>query len=99
VPLADFFRALPLILLLGAVPGLALATLVAPRLSWPERLAAAPGLSVGCIGVIGLVLHLLGLPFTPASVIPILFAITVLALARHRFVSVAPRIGEMSDGS
>jgi hypothetical protein len=85
VPLADFFRALPLILLLGAVPGLALATLVAPRLSWPERLAAAPGLSVGCIGVIGLVLHLLGLPFTPASVIPILFAITVLALARHRF--------------
>ena len=85
MPLADFFRALPLILLLGALPGLALATLIAPRLSWPQRLAAAPGFSVGCIGVIGLLLRLLGLPFTPASVIPILVLITVGALARHPF--------------
>ncbi|MGD1052775.1 MAG: DUF6541 family protein [Candidatus Dormibacteria bacterium] len=84
MPLADFFRALPLVLLLGAVPGLALATLLAPRLSWPERLAAAPGFSVGCVGVTGLLLRLLGVPFTPVSVIPVLVVITVGALARHR---------------
>ncbi len=83
MPLADFFRALPLILLLGAVPGLALATLIAPRLSWPERLAAAPGLSVGCIGVIGLVLHLLGLPFYPPTAIPILVVLLGAAIGRQ----------------
>jgi hypothetical protein len=84
VPLDDFFRALPFVLLLGTVPGLALATLIAPRLAWPERLAVAPGLSVGCVGVTGLLLHLVGLPFSPASVIPVLAALGVGAVVRHR---------------
>ena len=96
MPLADFFRALPLILLLGAVPGLALATLVAPRLSWPERLAAAPGLSVGCIGVIGLLLRLLGLPFYPPTVVPILVVLLGAAVGRRLMSS---RHGKPVDGA
>lgn len=83
MPLDDFFRALPVVLLLGTVPGLALATLIDPRLSCPERLAAAPGLSVGCIGVAGLVLHVCGLPFDPLTVIPILTVLTAAAVTRH----------------
>jgi hypothetical protein len=83
VPLDDFFRALPVVLLLGTVPGLALATLIDPRLSWPERSAAAPGLSVGCIGVAGLVLHVCGLPFDALTVIPILTVLTGAAVTRH----------------
>lgn len=96
MPLADFFRALPLILLLGAVPGLALATLIAPRLSWPERLAAAPGLSVGCIGVIGLLLRLLGLPFYPPTVVPILVVLLGAAVGRRLMSS---RHGKPVDGA
>ena len=41
MPLSDLFHALPFVLLLGVVPGIALTTLIAPRLSWAERLAAA----------------------------------------------------------
>ena len=83
MPLDDFLHALPVVLALGALPGLALATLIAPRLSWPERLAATPGLSVGCVGVIGLVLHLLGLPFYPLTVTPILVVLVGGGIARH----------------
>jgi len=83
VPLSDLFHALPFVLLLGVVPGIALTTLIAPRLSWAERLAAAPGFSVACVGVSGLVLHLLHLPFYPPTVIPILVVLVGAAIVRQ----------------
>ncbi len=83
MPLSDFFHALPFVLLLGVVPGMALTTLIAPCLSWPERLAAAPGFSVACAGVSGLVLHLLRLPFYPPTVIPILIVLVGAAIVRQ----------------
>jgi len=83
VPLDDFFHALPLLLLVGTFPGLALATLIAPGLSWPERVAAAPGFSVGCVGAVGLLLHLIGVPFTAIAVVPVLVALVAGALVRH----------------
>src|ERR1017187_1777745 len=83
VPLSDFLHALPFVLLLGVGPGLALTTLIALSLSWPERLAAAPGFSVAFIGVSGLVLHLLHLPFYPPTVIPILVVLVGAGIARQ----------------
>ena len=82
VPIDQLFRALPVVLLLGVVPGLALATLISPRLSWAERLAAAPGLSIGFVGVVGLVLHALGIWFSAPTVVPLLLLLVGAGLAR-----------------
>ncbi len=83
MPLSDFFHALPFVLLVGVVPGIALTALIAPRLSWPERLAAAPGFSVGCVGIIGLLLRITGLPFEPVTVLPVLAVVVGAAAARQ----------------
>jgi hypothetical protein len=80
VPLDDLFRALPAAILVGVLPGLALASAVVPRWRWWEWLAAAPGLSVGIIGVIGLLYHDLHIGFTPFSVTPVLIAMDVIAI-------------------
>ena len=77
MPIDDFFRALPFVLLVGAVPGVALTWLIAPRLSWPERLVAAPGFSVGFVGVAGLILRQLGFPFALTTMIPVLVVLIV----------------------
>ena len=82
MPLDQFFRALPVVLLLGTIPGIALTILLSRHLSWPERLAAAPGFSVGLIGVIGLLLRAVGLPFSVPTAVPILAVLVGLAAAQ-----------------
>jgi hypothetical protein len=84
VPLAELARALPALLVVGVLPGLVLATLVVPGWRWWMRLAAAPGLSAGMAGVIGLVLHDLHLPFMAPTVLPLEAALVVAAAWRHR---------------
>ncbi len=83
MPLSDFFHALPFVLLVGVVPGIALTSLIAPRLSWPERMAAAPGFSAGCVGVIGLMLHITRLPFEPVTALPVLVVVVGAAVVRQ----------------
>ncbi len=63
MPLSDLVRAVPGIVVFGLLPGLALGTLIAPRWSGWLRLAAAPGLSAGLVGVLGLAAHDVHLPF------------------------------------
>lgn len=82
--LADLLRSAPGLVLLGVVPGLAVATLVAPRRSWALRAAAAPGLSAGLIGIVGLVLHDLHIPFELATVLPIVAVVAAAAAIRAR---------------
>jgi hypothetical protein len=82
VPLDQLLRALPVILPLGVLPGLALAILIAPRTTWPERLAAAPGLSVGAVGIAGLTLHAAHVSFSSLPVVAILFGIVCAAALR-----------------
>ena len=83
MPIDQLFRALPVVLVLGTLPGLALATLISPRLPWALRLAAAPGFSVASVGVAGLVLYQFGIPFSPLSIVPILAVLVGAAVARH----------------
>ncbi|MGH7746639.1 MAG: DUF6541 family protein, partial [Candidatus Dormibacteria bacterium] len=84
VPLADLLRALVPLVLVGILPGLALATLVVPGWRRWERLAAAPGLSAGLAGAIGLAYHDLHVPFTAATVLPLEAVIAVAAAWRVR---------------
>ncbi len=84
MPLDQLLRALPIVLLLGTVPGLAVATLIDPRLPWLQRLAAAPGFSAAAVGVTGLVLHLLHAGFMPLTVVPVLAVLIAAALVRQR---------------
>ena len=84
MPLDQLFRALPIVLLLGTVPGLAVLTLMAPRLPWAERLAAAPGFSVATVGVIGLVLRPLHIGFMPLAVLPVLVLLVAGAVLAIR---------------
>ncbi len=68
----------------GLLPGFALATVIAPR--WPtwERVVVAPGLSAGLIGVLGLVLRLLHVPFSAATVLPLVALIGLAGFLRFR---------------
>ena len=65
MPLSDLARALPGVVVFGLLPGLGLATLLVPRWSAWLRLAAAPGLSAGVVGVLGLAAHDAGIGFRP----------------------------------
>jgi hypothetical protein len=92
--LLDLLRALPGLLLLGLVPGLAALALLRPSMPGWWRLAAAPGVSIGMVGVLGLVYHRGSVPFELASVLPPIAALTlaaVLARARHRAVPADPQ--------
>ena len=84
VPFEQLLHALPVVLILGTVPGLAILTLVTPRLSWPLRLAGAPGMSVATVDVIGLLLHRLHVEFRPAIVVPLLLLLCAGAVVRVR---------------
>jgi uncharacterized protein DUF6541 len=100
VPLAELARALPFLILVGMLPGLALATLVVPGWRRWERLAAAPGLSAGMAGVIGLAYHDLHLPFMAATVLPLEAMVGLAAVWRaRRRVAVAPRAGTRPAGT
>ncbi|MGH2866928.1 MAG: DUF6541 family protein, partial [Solirubrobacteraceae bacterium] len=66
------------------LPGYALATLLAPRWRAWERLGAAPGLSAGFIGVLGLGLRLVHIPFEPLTVLPCIALLTLAGILRRR---------------
>ncbi len=66
------------------LPGFALATLLAPSWRAWQRLAMAPGLSAGLIGVYGLVLHDIQVPFEAITVLPVLVVVGIAAIARWR---------------
>ena len=83
VPLDQLLRALPVVLLLGTIPGLAVVTLIDPRLPWVQRLAAAPGFSAAAVGVTGLVLHLVHVGFMPVTVLPVLAVLIAAAAVRQ----------------
>jgi hypothetical protein len=63
------------------VPGYAAASLIVPRWSWWERLAMAPGLATGFIGVLGLLLHDIRMPFTGTTVLPPMILLVVAGAA------------------
>ena len=86
VPLDQLLRALPVVLLLGTIPGLAVVTLIDPRLPWVQRLAAAPGFSAAAVGVTGLVLHLVHVGFMPVTVVPVLAVLIAAAAVRQRLL-------------
>jgi hypothetical protein len=91
VPLAELLHALPFLVLVGMLPGAALATLVVPGWRRWERLAMAPGLSAGMAGVIGLAYHDLHVPFMAATVLPLEGMVVIAALWRaRRKVAVVP---------
>jgi hypothetical protein len=78
---AEFAGACAAALTILVLPGFAAASLVVPGWKWWERLALSPGLSTGIVGLSGLVLHDLGLPFTPAIVLPLLAGIVLAGAA------------------
>lgn len=90
---ADLVRSLPAIVGTAVLPGFAVAGALV-RWPWWQRLAAAPGLSIGLIGIIGLAEHDLGIPFLPLSVLPPLALATVLASVLARRRGSAPAVTE-----
>lgn len=81
--LFDLLCALPGLVLLGLVPGWALLVLIRPGMPRWWRLAAAPGVSIGLAGVLGLVYHRAGVAFEPATVLPPMALLAIAAAAGH----------------
>jgi hypothetical protein len=86
VPFQDFAQTLPGVVAVAFLPGFALATLLAPTWRAWQRLAMAPGLSAGFIGIYGLALHDVHVPFEPLTVFPVLVVLGIAALVRWRRV-------------
>lgn len=82
--LQDLAQAIPGILVAVLLPGYALATVLAPRWRSWERLASAPGLSAGFLGVLGLGLRLVHIPFEPVTVFFCIAALAAAAVVRRR---------------
>lgn len=64
------------------LPGFSLATLLGPRWHWWARVAMAPGLSAGFIGVAGMAMHDVHIPFEPLTVLPLFVVLGAAALSR-----------------
>jgi hypothetical protein len=90
VPFQDFAQTLPGVVAVAFLPGFALATLLAPTWRAWQRLAMAPGLSAGFIGIYGLALHDVHVPFEPITVIPTLVVLGIAALVRWRRIGARP---------
>jgi hypothetical protein len=90
VPFQDFAQTLPGVVAVAFLPGFALATLLAPTWRAWQRLAMAPGLSAGFIGIYGLALHDVHVPFEPITVIPVLVVLGIAALVRWRRIGAGP---------
>ena len=97
MPLSDLLQAADGLLLVSLLPGFALATLAAPRWGWWERLAAAPGISAGAIGVLGLIYRDLHLGFRAVTVLPVLAMLVPAAWWRVRRTRSEPRVGPVAD--
>jgi hypothetical protein len=82
--LVDLAQAIPGILVAVILTGYSLATVLVPRWRAWERLAAAPGLAAGLIGVLGLATHLVHIPFEPQTVLPLIGGLAVAAFLRRR---------------
>ncbi|MGA7987078.1 MAG: DUF6541 family protein [Candidatus Dormiibacterota bacterium] len=91
MPLQDLAQTLPGVVIAALLPGFAVATLLGPRWRWWARLAMAPGLSAGFIGVSGMAMHDARIPFEPLTVFPILLILGVGAAVRWRRADPAPR--------
>lgn len=84
MPLHDLAQAVPGLLVAVLLPGFALATVLGPRWAAWERLAAAPGLSAGFLGVLGLGLRLVHIPFEPVTVLPCIGLLAAAGIYRGR---------------
>jgi hypothetical protein len=82
--LQDFAQTLPGVVLVALLPGFALATLIAPSWRAWQRFAMAPGLSAGFIGVFGMAMHDVHIPFEPLTVFPLLLVLGAAAVYRWR---------------
>jgi len=90
VPLQDLAQSIPGVVIAALLPGFALATLLSPRWHWWARLAMSPGLSAGFIGVFGMAMHDVHIPFEPATVFPLLVVLGVAAVFRWRRATPGP---------
>ncbi|MEA2638514.1 MAG: hypothetical protein QOE18_1571, partial [Chloroflexota bacterium] len=84
MPLHDLAQSLPGVVAAAVLPGFALATLLAPHWRAWQRLAMAPGLSAGFIGVVGMAMHDAHIPFEPLTILPLLALLGVAAVFRWR---------------
>jgi hypothetical protein len=84
LPLHDLAQSLPGVVVAAVLPGFAVATLLAPHWRAWQRLAMAPGLSAGCIGVFGMAMHDAHIPFEPLTILPVLALLGVAAVLRWR---------------
>ncbi len=84
MPLHDLAQSLPGVVIAALLPGFALATLLAPGWRAWQRLTMAPGLSAGFIGVAGLVMHDVHIPFEPLTILPALIVLGAAAVIRWR---------------
>ena len=87
MPLHDLAQSLPGVVAAAVLPGFALATLLAPHWRAWQRLAMAPGLSAGFIGVFGMAMHDAHISFEPLTVLPLLVLLGVAAMFRWRRAS------------
>jgi hypothetical protein len=84
LPLHDLTHSIPGVVIAALLPGFALATLLAPGWRAWQRLTMAPGLSAGFIGVAGLAMHDVHIPFEPLTIFPALIVLGVAAVIRWR---------------
>lgn len=90
MPLQDLAQTLPGVVIAALLPGFALATLIGPGWHWWARLAMAPGLSAGFIGVFGMAMHDVNIPFEPITVFPLLILLGIGAVFRWRRTATTP---------
>jgi hypothetical protein len=84
LPLHDLAQSLPGVVVAALLPGFALATLLAPGWRAWQRLTMAPGLSAGFIGVSGLAMHDVHIPFEPLTILPAFIVLGIAAVIRWR---------------
>jgi hypothetical protein len=91
--LQDLAQSLPGVVIAALIPGFALGTLLVPHWRWWQRLAMAPGLSAGVIGVLGLAMHDVHVPFEPLTVLPVIVALAIAGAFRWRRAEAVPPDG------
>lgn len=90
--LQDLAQSLPGVVIAALLPGFALATVLGPSWHWWARLAMAPGLSAGFIGVAGMAMHDGHIPFEPLTVLPLLVVLGAAGVLRWRRAESTPGV-------